>query len=286
MLDLHRLRLLRELKHRGTIAAVAAALSYSPSAVSQQLSKLESEVGARLLEPVGRQVRLTAQAEILVAHAEAILQRVEQAEADVAASVTGITGTLRVAAFQTAMISLVPTALRLLRAAHPALRVEVAQAEPETSLPALLARDVDLAITEEYPGHPAFQHPGLERHELHEDPIRLAADAPLHELSDRPWIMEPAGSAARLWAVGLCRTAGFEPDVLFDSADLLVHVRFAEEGHAVALLPDLVWHGRTPTVALRGLGASRALYVSSRSGAARHPAVQACRTALREAITG
>lgn len=86
MFDLHRLRLLRELKHRGTLAAVAAALSYSPSSISQQLSQLEAEVGVRLLEPVGRRVRLTAQAEILVAHTEAVLERLERAEADLATS--------------------------------------------------------------------------------------------------------------------------------------------------------------------------------------------------------
>ncbi|MGH1554350.1 LysR family transcriptional regulator [Streptomyces sp. L7] len=97
MFDLHRLRLLRELKHRGTLAAVAAALSYSPSAVSQQLSQLESEVGVPLLVPVGRRVRLTPQAEILVEHTEAVLKRLEEAEADIATSLTDLTGTLRIA---------------------------------------------------------------------------------------------------------------------------------------------------------------------------------------------
>jgi DNA-binding transcriptional LysR family regulator len=125
MFDLHRLRLLRELKHRGTLAAVAAALSYSPSSISQQLSQLESEVGVRLLEPVGRRVRLTPRAEILIAHTEAVLERLEQAEADIAASLTDLTGTLRIASFQTAALALVPTALTLLREAHPNLRIHV-----------------------------------------------------------------------------------------------------------------------------------------------------------------
>src|SRR5690349_9657234 len=117
MLDMHRLRLLRELKHRGTLAAVAAALSYSPSSISQQLSLLETEVGVPLLEPVGRRVRLTPQAEILVGHAEALLERLEQAEADVAASLTELTGTLRVASFQTASLAVLPAALTRLRRA-------------------------------------------------------------------------------------------------------------------------------------------------------------------------
>lgn len=105
---------LRELKHRGTLASVARALSYSPSSIPQQLSQLETEVGVELLEPLGRRVRLTPQAEIRIAHTEAVLERLERAEADIAASLTGLTGTLRIASFQTAL-ALVPAALTLLR---------------------------------------------------------------------------------------------------------------------------------------------------------------------------
>lgn len=75
MLDLHRLRLLRELRRRGTIPAVAEALSSSPFAVSQQIATLERETGMRLLELAGRRVRLTPQAELLVTSAEASLPR-------------------------------------------------------------------------------------------------------------------------------------------------------------------------------------------------------------------
>jgi DNA-binding transcriptional LysR family regulator len=99
VLDLRRLRLLRELAHRGTLGAVAEALSYAPSTVSQQLSLLESEVGVPLLEPVGRRVRLTPQAEVLVPHTERILEELERAEAAVAASTAQVAGLVRVAAF-------------------------------------------------------------------------------------------------------------------------------------------------------------------------------------------
>ncbi|MFF4160148.1 LysR substrate-binding domain-containing protein [Streptomyces sp. NPDC001678] len=296
MFDLHRLRLLRELKHRGTLAAVAAALSYSPSSVSQQLSQLESEVGVPLLEPVGRRVRLTPQAEILVAHTEAVIERLERAEADIATSLTDLTGTLRVAAFQTAALTLVPVVLGLLREAHPRLRVHVTQMEPERALLALQARDFDLVVAEEYPGHPTPRPAGLEQEHLLDDPLRLALPAPpeavggptadLRALAERPWVMEPEGSAARHWATTLCRTAGFEPDVRFESTDLLLHLRLVEEGHAAAFLPDLVWNGRPPTVALRrlprGRGA-RTILTAVRRGGGRHPAVEACRTALRRA---
>ena len=130
MFTLKRLHLLVELSRRGTIAAVAEALSYSPSAVSQQLSALEKEAGATLLEPVGRRVRLTPEAEMLVTHAEAVLAELERAETGLEASRTTVGGRLRVAAFQTAVLSLVPAALTTLHREHPRLRVEVAQLEP------------------------------------------------------------------------------------------------------------------------------------------------------------
>ncbi|MEU3989626.1 LysR substrate-binding domain-containing protein [Streptomyces platensis] len=305
MFDLHRLRLLRELKHRGTLAAVATALSYSPSSVSQQLSQLETEVGVPLLEPVGRRVRLTQQAEILVAHTEAVLERLERAEADIATSLTDLTGTLRVASFQTAALALVPPALTSLRGSHPRLRVHVMQMEPERALPGLLARDFDLVIAEEYPGNPNPRPDELEQEELCHDPLWLAhphragtggaADATdaagptarLRALADHPWVLEPEGTAARHWAMTLCRSADFEPDVRFESTDLLLHLRLVEQGHAAALLPDLVWDGRPATVPLHRLPRgqrARRLFTAIRRGRGRHPAIRACRQALREAV--
>ena len=129
MLDVHRLRLLCELDRRGTLAAVARALSYSPSAVSQQLSQLEAETGVTLLEPAGRGVRLTAQARILVAHAEAVFERLEEAEAELRASLTEVRGTLRVASFQSVLLALVPEVLTDLAGRYPGLRVEITHQE-------------------------------------------------------------------------------------------------------------------------------------------------------------
>ncbi|MGW5123041.1 LysR substrate-binding domain-containing protein [Streptomyces sp. NPDC004069] len=300
MFDLHRLRLLRELKHRGTLAAVAAALSYAPSSVSQQLSQLEAEVGVPLLEPAGRRVRLTEQAEILVAHTEAVLERLERAEAEIATSLSDLTGTLRIASFQTAALALIPTALGLLRDLHPQLRVHVTHMEPERALPALLARDFDLVLAEEYPGHPTPRPSGLEQEDLLDDPLRLALPRPaggpgangpmaaLRSLANHPWVMEPEGTAARHWAMTLCRDAGFEPDVRFETTDLLLHLRLVEQRHAAAFLPDLVWYGHSPTVPLRQLPRGRrARRISTvvRRGRSRHPAVLACRDALLRAVT-
>jgi DNA-binding transcriptional LysR family regulator len=288
MYDLHRLRLLRELKLRGTLAAVAQALSYSPSSVSQQLSRLETEVGTPLLEPAGRRVRLTAQAHILVRHTDAVLRQLELAESDIAASLAQLTGELRIATFQTAALALVPAALDAMHAAHPHLRIRVRHREPELALPALAARDVDLVLAEEYPPNPLPRSSGVELAPLCTDTLRLAADgAPsLAALATRPWIMEPPGTPARQWAVAMCRDAGFEPDVRFESADLLLHARMAEHHHAVAFLPDMVWAGAAPTLTLTNLPAHRStrrILTASRIGASQHPAIKALRAALSDA---
>lgn len=294
MFDLHRLRLLRELKHRGTLAAVAAALSYAPSSVSQQLSQLEAEVGVPLLEPVGRRVRLTPQAEILVAHTEAVLERLERAEADIAASLTDLTGTLRIASFQTAALTLIPSALGLLRERHPQLRVHVTQLEPERALPALQARDFDLVIAEEYPGNPGARPAELEQEDLLDDPLHLALPpgvahpggetAALRQLADHAWVMEPEGTPARHWATAMCRDAGFEPDVRFETTDLLLHLRLVEQRHAVAFVPALVWNARRPTVETIQLPRGRRVFTVVRRGRGQHPAVLACRDALRRSV--
>ena len=304
MYDIHRLRLLRELKLRGTLAAVASALSYSPSSVSQQLSQLETEVGVPLLEPVGRRVKLTAQAEILVGHTEVLLQRLEQAESDIAASLTTITGELRVASFQTASLALVPHALTMMREQHPQLRIHVTHDEPEATIPKLLARDFDLVLDEQYPGGTAMHPQGIDVELLCTDRIRLASTTALPEseasptarawsvrdlaaLRDLPWIMEPPMVTSRQWATALCHEAGFKPDVRFESADMLLHVRMVEQKLAVALVPDLVWAGREPTTRLIDLPperTTRRILTICRSGASRKPAIVAFRNALKRAV--
>ncbi|MDT0322150.1 LysR family transcriptional regulator [Streptomyces millisiae] len=287
MYNLRRLEILRELRHRGTLAAVAAALSYSPSAVSQQLSQLEREVGAPLLEPHGRRVRLTPQAEILVAHTEAVLRRLDRAAADIAASLAEVTGSLRIAGFQTAALALLPPALSWLRETHPGVRLTFTQAEPDTALPALLARDCDLVVDEVFPGRPQARAAEVEHRTLWRDPMRLATREPaeLAALAGRPWAMEPVGTPAREWTTAVCREAGFEPDVAFESADMLVHAELVAAGHAAAFLPDLLWYDRRPPVALRHLAADhhRDVLVTVRSGAAEHPLVQAVLAALTAA---
>lgn len=294
MLDVRRLRLLVELSRRGTLTAVAEALSYSPSSVSQQLGLLEREAGVPLLVQVGRRVQLTPQALVLVEHGIAVLDRLEEAEAEVARSLTSVGGTVRVAVFQSAAHAVVPQALSLLAAEHPGLRVEITEREPEAGLFEVAARDFDLVVAEQYPGRTRPWHDELDRVPLAGDEIRLALppepgelidEATLPAGADRAWVMEPEGTASREWAEQLCRAAGFEPDVRFETADLMAHIRLIRSGNAVGLLPDLVWAGERPSVRLAALPGhpQREVFSSTRRAAAARPAVVAVRAALARA---
>jgi DNA-binding transcriptional LysR family regulator len=289
MIDLRRLALLRELHHRGTIAAVAAALSYSSSSVSQQLSQLEHEVGVPLLVKSGRRVRLTPAAELLVSHTGEVLERMEALEAALRATGDAVAGTVRLAVFQSAALGIVPQALTLFAERYPALRVEITQREPESALAAVWAREFDLVIAEQYPGHAAPRLAELDREPLCGDEIRLgAAETRIDGVAaaaHAAWVMEPRGTASRHWAEQVCRVAGFEPDVRFETADLQAHIRLVESGHAVALLPDLVWGGRAPSVRMVDLPGSprREVFTSARRAGA-EPTIAACRAVLAQAV--
>lgn len=291
MLDLHRLRLLRELSLRGTIAAVAQALSYSPSAVSQQLAILEAEAGVPLLQKVGRRRQLTPQGRILVDHTAILLDRLELAEADLSSSGAAIGGTVRIAVFQSAALAIMPQALTVLAEIHPGLRLELVQREPEAALSAVWAREFDLVIAEQYPGHAAPIVGDLDRVSLCTDALRLGVPRgsgirSLLGAGDRPWVMEPRGTASRHWAEQACRGAGFEPDVRFETADLMAHIRLIESGNAVAILPDLVWAGSAPSVDLVDLAGTptRTVFTSVRAASAQRPTIVAVRAVLDRVV--
>jgi DNA-binding transcriptional LysR family regulator len=299
MLDLRRLRLLRELSARGTIGAVAEALSYSPSAVSQQLAALEKEAGVKLLERAGRNVRLTAAGQTLVGHADVLLARVEEAEADLCATAGQVTGTVRIATFQSAGLFLLAPALKRLTAAHPALRAEVEDAEAETTLPSLALGALDLVLGDDYTFVPRRPDPRLEIEPLLREQFRvvLPADHPLARgggavslasLRDEPWAAgKSPGDYAQL-TVRACRSlGGFEPEVRHRSNDLLIILALVAAGQAVTLLPDLVGADRDPAVAVRDIGEGpidRTVFTAIRRSSTRRPALIALRSALQEEV--
>lgn len=290
MLDVRRLALLRELHHRGTIGAVAAALHQSPSAVSQQLSVLEREVGVPLLHKVGRRLQLTPQAEILVGHTEAVLERLEQAETDLEQSLTTAAGQITIGVFQSAALALLPRTLTRLRRDHPLLRVEMHQREPEAALGATSIGDFDLVVAEQYPGHAAPWHAQLDRQHLVADRIRLAVPRSgewsvvkaLGEASAAPWTMEPDDVASRHWAEQACRQSGFEPDVRYETTDLRTQIDLVAAGLAVAFIPALMSAAMPAEVRLLDLAGDprRQVFTATRPSMVDNPAVRACRDAL------
>ena len=291
MLDVRRLRLLRELHARGTIAAVADALQYTPSAVSQQLAVLEREAGVPLLERVGRGVRLTSAGERLVVHAEAVLARLEAAEADLAAG-GQVRGRVRVGAFQTAARALVAPAFIELARAAPGIRTELLEIEAEDSLPLLRIGEIDVVVAEEYEHTPRPRDDAFDRRSLGLDRLVLVLgrDHPatgrpqgqlaLRELADEAWAAPRDGTAFTDEVRRLCRgVGGFEPDIRHQANDVRLLFQLVASGLAIAVVPSL---GMTTDedVEMRPMPRSREIFASIRSGSAAHPAVQAVLDAL------
>jgi DNA-binding transcriptional LysR family regulator len=299
MLDLRRLRLLRELHQRGTIAAVADALQFTPSAVSQQLAMLEREAGVRLLEPAGRGVRLTDPALVLVDHAAALLERAALAEADLAAAAGTVAGRGRIAGFQSVALRLALPAIEALAADAPRLRCELIEAEPEQALPALALGDVDLVLGDEWRHQPWRLPAGLQRHELLRDPVQLVLPArhptarrhqdavPLAELAGEAWTTGHVGMAWEETTQRTCREhGGFDPDIRHRTNDATVSLALVARGLAVTLLPDLALRGRHPGIALRRIAGdpvARAIFAVTRAADAARPSTQALVAAVRNA---
>ena len=299
MLDVRRLRLLRELHARGTVTAVAEALSYTPSAVSQQLATLERETGVALLERHGRRLRLTDAGRGLVEHADAVIARLELAEAELAAAAGDeVSGRVRVAAFQTAASGLMLPVLGTLPAAHPKLRLELVEMEAEESLELLTRGEVDIVVAEEYDYAPRARDPSLSFREVCRDPLVLvlpaghplcAADpetAPLAALAGERWATPRSGTAFDASMVRACRAlGGFEPDRRHRSNDLAVLEQLVAAGEGVALLPSLGRPGRVPGVCVRRVAEApldRRIFLAVRRGSTGRPAIQAVARALRD----
>src|SRR6202050_1422225 len=175
MLDVRKLLLLRELARRATIAAVAEALCYTPSAVSQQLAALERDAGVPLLQRTGRRVSLTPAGAALAGQTEEILALLERAAAGLAAARTGLTGPLRIGAFPTAMRTILPAALVALGQDHPGLELMVTELDPAAVPDALRAGTLDVALTHEYDYVQTRPDPALDTEPLIEETIYLAS---------------------------------------------------------------------------------------------------------------
>src|SRR3954468_12979680 len=218
MVDLRKLRALRAVADHGTLAAAADALHLTPSAVSQQLSALEREVGHALLEPSGRSVRLPAAAHVLLAHADALFAQLERMEGDLAAQDTSPRGEVRVGGFPTALAGLLAPAARALQHTAPAVELRVHEAETDEAVALLVARDVDVILGMECRAAPRSDDARFHREELLGDVLDavLATDhalagrarIDLEALRDERWVAPPVGwSCDEVFMAG-CRAAG------------------------------------------------------------------------------
>ncbi|GAA4091077.1 LysR family transcriptional regulator [Actinomadura miaoliensis] len=297
MLDLGRLRVLRELKLRGTVSAVADALGYSPSAVSQQLAQLQREVGVPVVERAGRRLRLTEAGEVLAGHAETLLASAQRAEEEALAASGRVAGTVRAVAFQTALLHVVAPVLPRLAADHPELIVEVVDEEFARVLQALVLREIDLVLTDEYTHLPRPRRPELNAEVLVSEPMRIALPAG-HPLAARPGPVRMAELTEQVWATGhvgtnhadlLERTCvelgGYRPVVRYRSNDLLVIFAVIAHGGAAAIVPDLALAEDQAGIVVRDIAdarVSRRMVMWTRVGADVRPSVRAVLAALRD----
>ncbi|TWD84138.1 DNA-binding transcriptional LysR family regulator [Kribbella amoyensis] len=290
MLDVRRLRLLRDLDRLGTIAAVAKAHSYTPSAVSQQLAVLEREAGVRLLERTGRRVELTSAGAVLVRQAERVLSALEEADAALATVRGEVSGPLRIGAFPTAVRTILPTALVTLGREYPALELMVTELDPVEVPEALRERRLDVALVNDFDLLPVAPDDTLDAVELLDETVFLAVpaddatgDEPVARYRHSPWIAGSPGTACHAVTLQLCRAAGFSPVVRHHADDFDAVLALVAAGLGVSLVPRLAASRPPSGVALLPLELRRRTRIAYRRGAQDHPAVNAFTTAIRAA---
>jgi DNA-binding transcriptional LysR family regulator len=266
MLNVNRLRILIEVANRGSFSAAADALSYTQSAVSQQIQALEAETGVTLIERLPRGVRLTPAGGVLLKYAEGIIARLHAAEAEMAAIAGLRGGQLRMASFPTAGATLMPLAIAIFRAQHPEVELTLAEGEPDEIAPRLSAGEFDIALLFEFADTSQSLGADVSRLALFEDPMFLAlpADHPLasrrtlrlENLRAEAWIQTSASSPCARHVVRSCHAAGFEPIVSFESDDYQTVQGLVAAGVGVALIPKLALAGGREDIAIRALSPS------------------------------
>ncbi|MGD1058808.1 MAG: LysR substrate-binding domain-containing protein [Solirubrobacteraceae bacterium] len=287
MLNVGRLRVLKEVAYRGSFSAAAEALSYTQSAISQQIATLEAEAGMALLERHPRGVTLTAAGQTLVGHAEGILARLEAAESSLEAIAGLRGGRLRVASFPTAGAALMPLAIATFRGSYPDVELTLAEGEPEQVVPRLRAGELDLALLFEFDGE-TLELDGMTRTELLDDPMYLALPRAhalakkdklrLWDLADEAWVQTSHSSPCALHVVRSCHAAGFEPNVAFESDDYQTVQGLVAAGVGVALIPELALSVVREDIVIRSLSPAppiRQVLAATPAGARLVPAAPA-----------
>jgi DNA-binding transcriptional LysR family regulator len=288
MLHVGRLRVLAEVISRGSFSGAADSLSYTQSAVSQAIARLEAETGTPLVVRDRRGIRPTAAGATLAAHAETILAQIEAAEAELAAVLGVRGGRLRMASFPSAGATLMPLAIATFRARHPDVALTLAEGEPEDIAPRLRAGEFDLALLFEFPGARDRPGAGLRNVTLFEDPMHVAlpAEHPLAtkrkltlvDLRDEEWVQTSADTPCARHVVRSCLAAGFEPKETFESDDYETVQGLVAAGVGVALIPRLALTRVHPGIVVRELAPRsplRKVVASTTGGRGVSPAARA-----------
>src|SRR3954449_9345882 len=293
MLDVRRMRVLREVIARGSFSAAAEALHLSQSAVSPQIAVLEREVGIPLLERTSDGPKLTSAGEALMEHGDAVICRLEEAERELA-QIAGLEGgRLRVASFPTASATLMTKALSLFRERFPKVELQFCEDEPEDSFPNLKRGDFDLTVVFDYPEFPLDFSRDVEAELIYEEPMRVALppghplaaakSVRISDLADEDWLCGALPSSCVDQIFKLCREAGFEPRISFRSEDYEVIKGFVAGGLGVSILPELA--GDHPGIELRSVRGQkpiRRVWAVTRANDIRSPAAEEMLGILRE----
>ena len=259
MLDVRRMLLLVEAAERGSLTAAAEAAGITPSAASQQMSRLESEVGQPLLHRLPRGVQLTDAGEAVVARGRSIRRELRGAQADLDALARLDGGTLRLGSFPTVSASLLPLALTRFARKHPGLRTSVRSAMLAELLDLLHTGEVELAMLWDY-GWNRVDDPTLDVGHLLDDPTVLVVPAnselldepgiSLGDLAGQQWIIRADNHPVAEVLRRSCRLAGFDPIIAYESHDYQEAQAMVAAGLGIAIAPRLALTNRRPDVRL------------------------------------
>jgi DNA-binding transcriptional LysR family regulator len=299
MLDVRRLRVLKEVAEQGSFSAAAESLAYTQSAVSQQIAALERESGTTLVDRGPRGIRLTDAGRALVQHAEDILCRLGAAEAELEAIAGLRGGRVRLSAFPTAGATIVPLAVKTFMARHPGVEMQLFEREPEDGVAMLKSGELDIALSIGYEGAGTVHNPtdGVEEIDLLEDPTYLAMPADhryarkartrLSDFSEESWIHSACKGTCGAVALRALHNAGFEPTIVFETDDYNVAQGLVAAGMGVTLLPEMALRNLREDIVVRPLGTQvthRRIMACLLQGAYRSPATDAMLGILHEAV--
>jgi molybdate transport repressor ModE-like protein len=292
MIDLRRLKVLRAVAHYGTITAAARAMHFTTSAASQQIRQLGRELGVVLLEPNGRNVRLTEAARTLLAHADAIEARWEQAEIDLRSAKDEPAGLLRLCSMPTAVSRLLAPVVAPLTARYPRLTVQIREVEQQQAFDLLFSGEADLAVIEVTPANPPLTDPRFDQRPLTDDvfdlvvpaddPRAAAEEVDLSDFARDDWIISSVACTCREHTLAACGAAGFTPNIAHDALEWNAIAHLVAHHLGVALVPRLAYlPPHLPVTRLRLTNApSRKIMTCTRGGGFANPSIAAAHDAL------